>query len=76
MNYEELLTFAAPETLVVLAAFGVLLFDMTSMRGSRVRDRMRAAAWMSVLGCGAAALAILHSPQTTAPGYLGGIYVG
>ena len=75
MNYGELLNFVAPETLVVLAAFGALLFDMMAMRGSTLRKRMRAAAWLSLLGCGAAALAILHTPQTTPPGYLDGMLV-
>ena len=32
MNYGELLMLAGPETVVVIAAFGVLLYDMMAMR--------------------------------------------
>lgn len=75
MNYTQLLTFVAPETLVVIAAFGVLLIDLTTMRDSPYHSRMQAAAWLTILGCAAAMAASFLSPQNTPPGYLDGMLV-
>jgi len=75
MNYAELLELVAPETLVVIAALGALVVDLTTMRGSPLRSRMQAMAWLTFLGCGAAMAAILLGPQTTPPGYLDGMWV-
>ena len=51
MNYSQLLTFLAPETLVVLATLGVLFVDLTTLRGESARTRMQWGAWLTVLGC-------------------------
>ena len=59
MNYAELLELVAPETLVVIAALGALLVDLTTMRSSPLRSRMQAMAWLTFLGCGAALAAIV-----------------
>ena len=75
MNYAELLNFVAPETLVVMTALGVLLVDLTTMRGSSARARAQAAAELSCLGCGAALAAIFLLPQATPAGYLDGMWV-
>jgi NADH-quinone oxidoreductase subunit N len=75
VNYSELLTFVAPETLLVMTALGALFLDLTTMRGSALGNRWRAAVWLSCLGCGAAMAAILLSPQTTPPDYLEGMLV-
>ena len=75
MNYSELFTFLAPETLLVIAALGVLLVDLTTLRGETSETRMRWAAWLSVMGCLAAGVAVFLSPASTAPGYLDGMLV-
>ncbi len=73
MNYGQLLTYLAPEALVVLAVLGVLLMDVTTLRGEALPARMRWAAWLTVFGCGAAGLALQLLPSATPPGYLGGM---
>ena len=75
MNYGELLTFIAPETLLVVAALGVLVIDLTTLRGEAIAVRMRWGAWLTVLGCAAAGAAIFLSPQITPAGYLDGMLV-
>jgi NADH-quinone oxidoreductase subunit N len=75
MNYSELLTFVAPETLLVVAALGVLFVDLTTLRGEPAAARMRWGAWLTVLGCAAAGAALLLSPQNTPLGYLDGMLV-
>ena len=49
MNYSQLLTFLAPETLVVLATLGVLFVDLTTLRSESVRTRLRWGAGLTVL---------------------------
>ena len=75
MNYSELFTFLAPETLLVVAALGVLFVDLTTLRGETSETRMCWAAWLSVMGCFAAGVAVFLSPASTAPGYLDGMLV-
>jgi len=75
MNYAELLTFLAPETLLVVAALGVLLIDLTTLRGEASETRMWWAAWVSVVGCVAAGVAVFLSPASTPAGYLDGMLV-
>ncbi|HXI50455.1 MAG TPA: NADH-quinone oxidoreductase subunit N [Candidatus Saccharimonadales bacterium] len=75
MNYGELLNFIAPEALLVVTALGVLLIDLTTMRGSPRASRLQAAAGVTVLGCVVAAAALFLSPATTPPGYLAGMLV-
>ena len=75
LNYSELLTLVAPETLVVIAALGALLIDLTTMRGSPLRSRKQAMVWLAWLGCGAAMAAIFMAPQSTPAGYLEGMLV-
>jgi NADH-quinone oxidoreductase subunit N len=75
MNYSQLLTYIAPETLLVVAALGALLIDLTTMRGSPSGSRMKAAAGLACLGCIAAIGAIIISPQSTPAGYLDGMLV-
>lgn len=73
MNYGQLLTYLAPEALVVVAVLGVLLMDVTTLREESLPARMRWAAWLTVFGCGAAGLALQLLPAATPPGYLGGM---
>lgn len=73
LNYTELLTFLAPETLIVLAALGVLFVDLATLRGEPEDTRRRWSAWMTVLGCAAAGVAMMLTPQATPPGYLDGM---
>lgn len=73
MNYAELLQFLAPESIVTLAVFAVLIVDLTTLRGSPVAERMRSCAWLTVLGCAAGALALYLVPAETPPGYLDGM---
>jgi NADH-quinone oxidoreductase subunit N len=75
MNYSELLTFIAPETLLVVAALGVLVVDLGTLRGEPAEARLRWGAWLVVLGCMAAGTALFLSPQTTPSGYLDGMLV-
>lgn len=69
MNYAELLTFIAPETLLALAALGVLVVDLATLRGEPIDVRMRWGAWFAVLACLAAGVALLLSPQSATPGF-------
>ena len=75
MNYGQLLTFLAPETLVVVAALATLFVDSTTLRGEPVRTRLRWGTWITVLGCVAAGVALFLSPEATAAGYLDGMLV-
>ena len=75
MNYSELLTFLAPETLLVAAALGVLLIDLTTLRGSPARERMQWGAWLAVLACAATVGAVFLGSGQTPPGYLDGMLV-
>lgn len=75
MIYGELLTFVAPETLLVLGTLGVLLVDLTTLRGEPSPVRMRWGAWLTVFACAAAGAALFLSPQNTPPGYLDGMLV-
>lgn len=72
MNYGELLNYVAPEALVTLAALGVLLIDLTTMRGAEWSSRMRTAAWLTILGCAVALGAVVLAPAQTPPDYLSG----
>jgi len=73
VNYGELLRFIAPETLLVVAALGVLIIDLATLRGEPIAERMRWCAWVTVLGCVVAVAALFLSPQSTPPGYLDGM---
>ena len=73
MNYSELLQFLAPEAMVTLAALAALIVDLTTLRGNPLPERMRAGAWLAVLGCAAGALALWLVPAQTPPGYLDGM---
>ena len=75
MNYGDLLTLIAPETLLVVAALGVLVIDLTTLRGEPIAVRMRWGAWLAVLGCAASGAALFLSPQITPSGYLDGMLV-
>jgi len=75
VNYSELLTWVAPEMLLILAALGALLIDLTTMRGSPLRSRRQAMVWLAGLGCGAALAAIFLAPPATPAGYLDGMLV-
>ena len=75
MNYSELLTFIGPETLLVVVALGVLVVDLTTLRGEPGETRMRWGAWLTVLGCMVAGVALFLSPQNTPSGYLDGMLV-
>ena len=73
MNYQELLTYLAPEALVVLGALGVLFNDVTMLRGDPYAARMRWAVWLTVFASGVGVLAILLNPQSAPIGYAGGM---
>jgi NADH-quinone oxidoreductase subunit N len=75
MNYSELLSFVAPETLIVLTVLGVLFVDLTALRGEPAPVRMRWAAWLTVFGCGAAIASLVLAPGRTPAGYLDGMLV-
>ncbi len=73
MNYSELLEFLAPEAVITLAALAALIVDLTTLRGSPSAERMRAGAWLAVLGCVAGAVALFLVPAATPSGYLDGM---
>jgi NADH-quinone oxidoreductase subunit N len=75
MIYSELLTFIAPETLLAVAALGVLVVDLATLRGESAEVRMHWGAWLAALGCVAAGAALFLSPQSTPSGYLDGMLV-
>ena len=75
MNYTELLNYVAPETLIVLTALGVLIIDLTTLRGAPLPERWRAGAGLTALGCVAAMTALFLSPASTPDGYLAGMLV-
>ncbi|MEY2407342.1 MAG: NADH-quinone oxidoreductase subunit [Verrucomicrobiota bacterium] len=75
MNYSELLGYLAPETLMVVAALGVLFVDLTTLRGEPATLRMRWAAWLTVFASAAAGVALFLAPQPTPAGYLDGMLV-
>lgn len=56
MNYFELLSLAAPETIVVLTALTVLALDLTSLRGMETRLRFIIGGMVASFGCAAAIL--------------------
>ncbi|MFM1767766.1 MAG: NADH-quinone oxidoreductase subunit [Verrucomicrobiota bacterium] len=72
-NYSELLTLVAPELILVLGALGVLFVDLVTLRGEPEAVRRQWAAWLAVLACATAGVAMLLSPATTPPGYLDGM---
>lgn len=73
MNYGELFTLLAPETLMVIAALGVLFVDLTTLRGEPIETRLKWAAWLTVGGCAASAIAAFMAPLATPEGYLDGM---
>ena len=75
MNYSELLGFVAPETLLVVAALGVLAIDLTTLRGEAATVRMRWGAWLAAFACVAAGAALFLAPQGMPAGYLDGMLV-
>jgi len=75
VNYSDLLTFAAPETLLVVAALGALVVDLVTLRGEPAAVRLRWGAWLTALGCVAAGAALFLSPHSTPVGYLDGMLV-
>lgn len=73
MSYSELFTFLAPETLLVIAALGVLFIDLTTMRGEPLDARMRWAGWLTAGACLASGMAAFLASTSTPAGYLGGM---
>ncbi len=63
-SYMELLHLVMPEVIVVLAALCVLAVDLTFLRTSEMPLRGSIAAALSFIGCAAAVVWILHSPQS------------
>jgi NADH-quinone oxidoreductase subunit N len=51
VNYTELLTSAAPETIVVIAALAVLMVDLLGMRDQPRQYRLLISAAISAMGC-------------------------
>ena len=62
MNYLELLKFAVPETILVLAALALLAIDLTSMRGLETRVRFVIGGLLAGVGCAAAIAWMLVMP--------------
>ncbi len=62
-NYFELLKLAAPELLVVVAAFTVLAADLITMRELELRFRLLIGALISCVGCVAAIAWMLVLPE-------------
>lgn len=63
MNYFDLLKFAVPETMVVIAALAVLAVDLLVMRHEPIRYRFLFGAAISCLGCFAAMFWLLNIDQ-------------
>lgn len=62
MSYLSVLRLLGPETCVVLAMLGVLLLDLTVLRGQPAQVRRWLAVGVAVVGCLAAAIFILNVP--------------
>jgi NADH-quinone oxidoreductase subunit N len=62
-SYMELLHLVMPEVIVVLAALCVLAVDLMFLRTSEVHLRSSIGAALSLIGCAAAVVWILHAPQ-------------
>ena len=73
MNYLELLSTAAPETIVVLAAFVVLAADLFAMRDIESAFRRIIGAMIGCVGCIAAIGWMVALPQNA--NLLGGIFI-
>src|SRR5579883_1263958 len=73
MNYVELLSAAAPETMVVLAAFAVLAVGLFAMRDVEPAIRRLIEVMIGCVGCTAAIGWMVALPQHT--DLLGGIFV-
>jgi NADH-quinone oxidoreductase subunit N len=63
-NYLDLLRLVLPQVIVVIAALIVLSADLMFLRTSETRFRSSVAALLSLVGCAAAIIWILHSPQS------------
>jgi NADH-quinone oxidoreductase subunit N len=63
-NYLDLLRLVWPEAIVVIAALIVLSADLLFLRTSETRFRGSVASWLSLAGCAAAIVWILHTPQS------------
>jgi NADH-quinone oxidoreductase subunit N len=62
-NYLDLLRLVWPEVIIVVAALGVLSVDLMILRTSGTRLRVSVGAMLSLAGCAAAVVWILHTPQ-------------
>jgi len=63
-NYLDLLRLVWPEAIVVIAALVVLSVDLIFLRTSERRFRGFVASWLSLAGCAAAIVWILHTQQS------------
>ena len=73
MNYSDLLSFVAPETLVVITALGILFINLSTLQAEPASERLRWSLALTVFGCAAAGIALVFSPQNTPAGYLDGM---
>jgi NADH-quinone oxidoreductase subunit N len=64
VNYPDLLRFVWPETIIVVAALCVLTVDLMFLRASESRLRSSVGAALSLIGCAAAIVWIVLTPQT------------
>jgi NADH-quinone oxidoreductase subunit N len=55
---------------LVVAALGVLVVDLATLRGEPIEVRMRWGAWLAVLGCVAAGVALFLSPKSIPSDFL------
>jgi len=62
-SYLDLLRLVLPEGIVVIAVLSVLSVDLTFLRTSGTRLRASVGAILSLVGCTAAVVWILHAPQ-------------
>jgi NADH-quinone oxidoreductase subunit N len=64
VTYQDLLQLALPEVIVVVTALLVLALDLMFLRGSEKPLRTSVGSIVSLLGCAAAVVWILHAPQS------------
>jgi NADH-quinone oxidoreductase subunit N len=63
LNYPDLLRLVLPQVVVVIAALCVLSVDLMFLRTSETRLRSIVGGTLSLAGCAAAVIWILHTPQ-------------
>ena len=70
MNYPDLFSALAPESIIVLTALVVLAVDLLGLRGAPMDRRQSVAAWLSVAGIAVAITMLSGAPSS--PRWLAG----